>query len=127
MVIKENSPVLEVEDELKFMALERSFESDDEEESEDSDALNFSCHNSHFKRLFDEKPCDPLVIKRRKLKTHLSSLDLELASLCFSLDDKTTNTKESCNSRMTKGITEKFDITKTLKLGKSRKRTKMQR
>lgn len=63
------------------------FDSEEEEDSEDdSCALNVSCHSSHFKGMMRDKDCGSLIVKKRKLQTHLDSLDIELSSLCCSYE-----------------------------------------
>lgn len=60
-----------------------SAESFSDSEDEDNDVLNVSCHGNNFKRMFEPGGCGKLAVKRRKLQTHLETLDLEFLALNF--------------------------------------------
>jgi len=54
-----------------------------EEDEEEDDALNTSCHGNHFKRMFDEVEgsCDAQTIKRRKLQTQFELINNSLSAI----------------------------------------------
>lgn len=54
-----------------------------EEEDEEEDALNTSCHGNHFKRMFDEVEgsCDAQTIKRRKLQTQFELINNSFSAI----------------------------------------------
>ena len=65
-------------------------DTESEDENEEEDALNTSCHGNHFKRMFDEDEdaCDANTIKRRKLKTQLQLLHTSFSTISVTSCDK---------------------------------------
>lgn len=64
------------------------FSSDDEDPSDENDALNVSCHGNHFKRMKEEpKHVDKFTIKRRKLQTQMDLMNSILMSVKFGETD----------------------------------------
>lgn len=55
----------------------------DVESEDESCALNISCHGAQFRQMIQEDKCDLQIVRKRKLQTHLASLDSELSHLCF--------------------------------------------
>jgi len=63
-------------------------DSSDDESEDESCGLNISCHGSQFRQMVQENKCDSQIVRKRKLQTHLDSLDSELSTLCFTLNPK---------------------------------------
>ena len=78
-ILKEETKVLE---ELALAAASEDDLSDDETDDE-SCALNISCHGLQFQQMTKQNKCDIQIVRKRKLQTHLDSLDQELTELCF--------------------------------------------
>lgn len=72
-----------VEEDFTFLATIDS-SSDEEVLSDESDALNVSCHGNHFKRMKEEpKQCNDLTIKRRKLHSQIELMNSTLLSMAL--------------------------------------------
>ena len=83
-----------IDDFLKSSMNEEPSEIGEDEEEED-DALNTSCHGNHFKRMFDEVEgrCDAQTIKKRKLQTQIQIINNSFSA--FSVTDLTCGTDPS--------------------------------
>ena len=61
--------------------------SDDDDQSDENDVFNVSCHGNHFKRMKEEpKQCDEFTIKRRKVHTQLDLMNSALMTMKFGDD-----------------------------------------
>lgn len=78
-ILKEEAKVLE---EL-VLAASRNDELSDDESDDESCALNISCHGRQFQQMTQQNKCDIQIVRKRKLQTHLDSIDQELTELCF--------------------------------------------
>ena len=61
-----------------------SIDSSSDDESDENDVFNVSCHGNNFKRMKEEpNQCDEFTIKRRKLHTQLDLMNSILMSITF--------------------------------------------
>lgn len=92
MVLLDKEAMNKSLDELIF-TINNDEDEDDESEDESCAALNVSCHGTHFQQMVQENKCDLQIVRKRKLQTHLESLDDELTTLCLGALNSTHSSK----------------------------------
>jgi len=65
----------------------------EDEEFDEEDALNASCHGNHFKRMFDDGKdgCDAHTVKKRKLQNQLQLLNSSFSAIAVESISNTTD------------------------------------
>ena len=108
MVPLATSSIMKEEDKGFVDDLVWSAEVFSDEEEEDNDALNTSCHGNHFKRMYEPEGCGKLAVKRRKLQTHLQTLDLDFLALKFDKDELGTDNSSGPSSSLRDPVSERL-------------------